>query len=284
MIQSLHQIGVITRLTFREVQRRRLLWIGLGLGGAFVALFALGMYFIYQDIMQHVSEGYRSMAMKQASASMLMAGMYVINFLIVMITVLTSVGSISGEIGSNTIHTIASKPIRRWEIVMGKWLGFAIMISLYTILMSLALMGIVAVIGGGFIPPHPIQALLILILEGLTILSVTVLGSTVFSTLANGVVIFMLYGVAFVGGWIEQIGTIVNSQVAQDLGIVSSLLLPSEALWRLASSSLQPSGITESITPFAVASQPTPAFVVYSLLYTSGLLILGMYVLGQKDF
>ena len=46
---SLHQIGVITRLTFREAQRRKLLWIGLGLGIAFIALFAIGYYFAWKD-------------------------------------------------------------------------------------------------------------------------------------------------------------------------------------------------------------------------------------------
>lgn len=283
MIQSLHQIGMITRLTFREAQRRRLLWIGLGLGGAFVAIFALGFYFIYQESAQSVSASYRPMALQQESAILLTAGMYVINFLVVMITVLTSVGAISGEISTNTIHAIASKPIRRWEIVMGKWLGFAVMITLYVILMSLALMGVVWIISG-FVPPNPLSALLILILEGLTVLSATLLGSTLFSTLANGVVVFMLYGVAFIGGWVEQIGVMVNSQVARDLGIVSSLLLPSEALWRLAASCLQPPGLMGSITPFAVASQPTPAFVVYSTFYVLGLLGIGMRVFGRRDF
>jgi Cu-processing system permease protein len=283
MIQSLHQIGMITRLTFREAQRRRLLWIALGLGGAFVILFAVGFYFIYQESIRTISEGYRPMAMKQASAVLLTAGMYVINFLVVMITVLTAVGAISGEISTNTIHAIASKPIRRWEIVMGKWLGFAVMITLYVILMCLALMGVVWIISG-FVPPDPLSALLILILEGLTVLSATLLGSTLFSTLANGVVVFMLYGVAFIGGWVEQIGVIVNSQVAHDLGIASSFLLPSEALWRLVASNLQPPGLIGSITPFAVASQPSPAFVVYSVLYTLGLLAIGMWVFGRRDF
>lgn len=283
MIQSLHQIGMITRLTFREAQRRRLFWIALGLGGAFVTLFALGFYFIYQESARSVSAGYRPVAMQQASAVLLTAGMYVINFLVVMITVLTSVGAISSEISTNTIHAIASKPIRRWEIVMGKWLGFAVMITLYIILMSLALMSVVWIISG-FVPPNPLPALLILILEGLTVLSAALLGSTLFSTLANGVVVFMLYGVAFIGGWVEQIAVIVNSQVARDLGIVSSLLLPSEALWRLAASYLQPPGLMGSITPFAVASQPTPAFVVYSAFYTMGLLGLGMWVFSRRDF
>jgi Cu-processing system permease protein len=278
VIASFHQIGVITRLTFREAQRRRLLWIALGLGGAFVVVFALGFFFIFRDSLQDLDQ-----VGAQTASVLLTAGLYVINFLVVMITVLTAVGAISSEISSNTIHAIASKPIRRWEIVLGKWLALATMISAYVLLMSLSLMGVVAAISG-FVPPQPLNALLILVLEGLAVLSMTILGSTLFSTLANGVIVFMLYGVAFVGGWVEQIGVIVNSQVASDLGIASSLLMPSEALWRLAVSYLQPPGLMGSITPFAVSSQPTPAFVVYSILYTFALLGGGMWVLSHKDF
>jgi ABC-type transport system involved in multi-copper enzyme maturation permease subunit len=54
---------------------------------------------------------------------MVMAGMYAVNFLTVMMAVLTSVDTLSGEIASGTIHTLVSKPVRRWEILFGKWLG-----------------------------------------------------------------------------------------------------------------------------------------------------------------
>ena len=58
----------------------------------------------------------------------------------------------------------------------------------------------------GYDPRNPLAALGVLILEGLAVLSVTLLGSSLLSTLENGVVVFMLYGLAFIGGWVEQIG------------------------------------------------------------------------------
>ena len=84
----------------------------------------------------------------------------------------------------------------------------------------------------------------------------------------------------------EQFGFILNSQVAQDIGIASSLLLPSEALWRYAASILQETqrSLISSVTPFSVLSQPTPAFLVYAGLYIVGLLILAMVVFRQRDF
>ena len=65
-----------------------------------------------------------------------MAGLYVVNFLTIMMTVLTSVDTLSGEIASGTVHTLMTKPVRRWEIVLGKWLGFGIMLGLYLLLMG----------------------------------------------------------------------------------------------------------------------------------------------------
>ena len=79
----------------------------------------------------------------QISNFLLMAGMYVVNFLTAMMTVLTSVDTLSGEISSGTIHTLVSKPVRRWEIVLGKWLGFAGMLTLYLLLMAGGVMLIV---------------------------------------------------------------------------------------------------------------------------------------------
>jgi ABC-2 type transport system permease protein len=284
MTTSLHQIGVITRLTFREAQRRRLLWIGLGLGTVFVALFSLGFYFAYHDMTRSaINAPARGAVVSQFSSVMLSAGLYVVNFLIVMITVLISVGSISGEIASQTIHSLASKPIRRWEIVLGKWLGLAAMLTAYTILLAVSLVAAVSLISG-YSPRDPLPALGILILEGLAVLSVTLLGSSLISTLANGVVIFMLYGVAFVGGWVEQIGTLAGSPTARDIGIASSLFMPSEALWRYAASLLQPPGLLGSLSPFSVTSQPTPAFVAYAALYTLAMLIAAMWAFSRRDF
>ncbi len=283
--RSFHQIGVITLLTFREAQRRRLLWIGLGLGIAFIALFAVGYYFAWKDYTENVT-GIAAAPMFgiQFANGFMMAGLYVVNFLVVMVTVLTSVGTISAEIQTSTIHTIASKPLQRWEIVVGKWLGHAFMITLYTFILSTGVILSVYFISG-YSPSNVVSGILVMVLEGLAILSVTLLGSSIFPTLANGVVVFMLYGLAFVGGWVEQIGTIMGSQTATDLGILSSLLMPSEALWRYAAGLMQPTqSLGASVTPFSVISQPTDAFAIYSVIYTLISLLGTILVFRKRDF
>lgn len=284
-LQPAHQVAVITRLTLREAQRRRMLWLGLGLGLAFVALFATGYYFAHADFQQQVERNASLIRQADLFNSMfLSAGLYVVNFLIVMITALTTVGAVSAEIDSDTIHAIAAKPIRRWEIVLGKWLGHTLMAVVYTTLLAAGVMLSVYAISG-YATPSGGSVLLILILESLAVLSVTLLGSTLLSTLANGVAVFMLYGLAFVGGWVEQIGAVLDSQTAVDLGIASSLLMPSEALWRYAAGLMQrSSSFNMPVSPFSVTSQPTPATVVYSGAYTLALLLGAMWAFSRRDF
>ena len=60
-----------------------------------------------------------------------MVGLYTVDLLAVVMTILTSVDTISGEITSGTIHAIATKPISRWQVLMGKWMGFAGMVGVY---------------------------------------------------------------------------------------------------------------------------------------------------------
>ena len=56
------------------------------------------------------------------------SGLFAANFLSVLFAVLLPVDTLSGEIDSGVIQTVASKPIRRADIVIGKWLGHAVIV------------------------------------------------------------------------------------------------------------------------------------------------------------
>jgi len=286
---SLRQIVVVTRLTFREAQRRKMLWLGLIMGFVFVALYAVGFYFAYTDFEKTAAAGgaYTGWPGELFASALMTAGLYVISFLVIVVTVLTSVGTISSEIDTGTIHTIAAKPIRRWEIVIGKWLGHGLMMTVFTILMAAGVM-LSTLIISGYGTSTAVPTVAVLVLESLVVLSLTMLGSSLMSTLANGVVVFMVYGLAFVGGWVEQFGAMLESKVATQIGIISSLLMPSEALWRYASALVQEGGrrstIMQAFGPFIVVSRPTDAFIVYSVVYTLVMLLFTVRVFNKRDF
>ena len=121
-------IFTISKLTIREAYRRKILWAALILGLLFLVVYGLGFYFIRQDIQQSMSSR-TPLAMNEVYSFFFMAGMYAVNFLLIGMSVLTSVDTLSGEITSGTIQCLATKPILRWQLVLGKWLGYVGMIT-----------------------------------------------------------------------------------------------------------------------------------------------------------
>ncbi len=274
----------ISMLTFREAARRKILWAALLLGLLFLVVYGLGFYFTQQDIERSMGRGGMSrLAMTEIYSFLLMAGLYAVNFLTIAMAVLTSVDTLAGEINSGTMQTLVTKPVRRWEILLGKWLGFALMMSLYLILMAGGTMGLVYWIVG-YIAPNAWQALFLLWMNALLLLSVSFFGGSFLSTLANGVLAFGLFGVAFIGGWIEQIGSFLHNQTAVNIGIIASLIIPSEALWKRASYVMQsPLVSTMGFSPFTSGSVPSPLMVWYAVIYMLVILGLTIRIFSRRD-
>ncbi len=276
----------IARLTFLEAARRKILLAALLLGLLFLIIYGLGFHFLIVEAEKSVGNN-NLLQLNEIRNFLLMAGMFVVNFLTSIMIVLTSVDTLSGEISSGTIQTLASKPIRRWEIVMGKWLGFAGMLTLYLLLMGGGVM-VIVFLRTGYTAPHPLRALELIWLNALVLLSVSILGGTILSTLANGVLVFGLYGIAFLGGWIEQIGSFLPNQAAShtavNIGIITSLIMPSEALWKRAAHELQsPLVAALGFSPFSSAYYPSLLMVAYAVLYTVIALTLAVLLFNQRD-
>ncbi len=275
---------IMACVTFREAARKRVLWMALAAGAAFLALYGTGVYFQLKDFVHKAP----APIVRQGLSVMMMLGLYAVDMLTVVMTVLTSVDAISGEIASGTIQAVATKPIRRWEVLMGKWAGLAGMLSVYVVLM---LGGVITITYGlssryfsGVLPHHLARGLALVWLESLLLLSVTFLCGVSFSTLTNGVIVLGLHGIAFVGGWIEQAGTLAHAPRAVMVGIVASVVMPSEALWRRAAFEMQ-SPLVGSLNfgPFSGASVPSPAMVGYAVAYLIVALALAVRKFGMRD-
>ena len=253
---------VITHLTLHEAMRRRVLLAALIGGAAFLVLYAIGFYFIARD------QANATMIEKRMTLNAItLAGLYAVNLLTVMSAVLLPVDAISGEIASGSMQTLASKPMRRAEIVLGKWLAYALVVIGYLAGMAGGVLAIARLIGR-FSPPGVGDGLPLMVLEALLLVSVSIAGGTRLSTVTNGMAAFGLYGVAFVGHWVEQIGTFVDNAAARNVGTVASLVMPSEAMWQRAAWLMQPTIMRElHNSPFSPASVASPAMVGWAAVY-----------------
>lgn len=273
---------VIARLTFREAGRRKILLAALVLGLIYLTIYGVGFYYVDQETTRS-QFGPGLLELNQIRNFLFMAGLYVVNFLTAMMAVLTSVDTLSGEIASGTIHTLVSKPVRRWEIVFGKWLGFAGMLTLYLLLMAGGTVALVYIISG-YLAPNVLRGLGLLWVNAVLLLGVSLAGGAILSTLANGVLVFGLFGIAFVGGWIEQVGSFIHNQTAVNVGIITSLIIPSEALWKRAAFEMQsPLVAALGFSPFTAASKPSLLMILYGMIYAVLALLLAIGLFNRRD-
>jgi ABC-type transport system involved in multi-copper enzyme maturation permease subunit len=271
---------IVARLTFTEARRRRILAAALLLGTAFVVLFAIGFHFIARDVRAHAgTPGQQGMAL----GFVVLAALYAANFLVVMTSVLVTVDTLAGEIGSGVIETLCTKPVSRRAVAVGKWLGCWWVLALYALVLCGGVL-LVARLVAGHTPPNAVRGIGLILLEGTVLLTLALCGGTRLTTLANGVTCFGLYGLAFVGGWMEQIGTMVGNSTARYLGIGASLLVPSESLWQLASYHMQPPLTRDvQIGPFVTASVPSPAMVAWAFGHVLLVLLLALRLFRTRD-
>lgn len=280
-------IGIIARLTFREAIRRRIVLAALVLGIAFLLLYSLGFYFIRGEFQREMADGRSGVQPQQIQTEaynfLMLAGMYVVNFLSIATAALLTADSLAGEIQSGTIQAVVTKPIRRMEVVLGKWLGYASLLFLYLLMMGGGVM-LSIWLQAGYSTPSAAQGLGIMYFNCLIIMTLTLMFSSSLSTLATGGAVFGAFGLAFIGGWIERIGSLFENETAINLGIVSSLILPSEALWNKAASVLtSPVMNMVGISPFVSASEPSTAMLGYAGLYLVALLALAVWRFAARD-
>lgn len=272
---------LISRLTIREAQRRKILWVAVIMGAAFLLLFTVGFYYIRRELLRFPPG---PQEVRSIYGFLLTAGLYATNLLVTIVAVLVSVTTISGEIDSHTIDAIVTKPIRRWEVVAGKWLAFAVLILVYLVALAGGLMLIVYAMSG-FHFERIVAGLSMMGLAALLILSLSIAGGTRLSTLANGVLAFMLFSLAYLGGLIEQIGGLIRNEAAVNIGIITSLIMPADALWKKALAFFQPRDFSSPMVagPFAATTEPSTLMVVYAIAYLIALMVFAVWSFSRRD-
>jgi ABC-type transport system involved in multi-copper enzyme maturation permease subunit len=167
--------------------------------------------------------------------------------------------------------------------VLGKWLGFAGLLALYCLLMAGGT-ALSVFLQSGYSAPNLLTGLLLIYMESLLVMTVALACSSAMPALATGGLVFGLYGLAFIGGWIEQIGAVFRNETAVQVGIVTSLLIPTEAIWRRATFEMQaPLSAALQMTPFSTLSVPSSLMVMYALMYLAIMLWIAVISFKRRD-
>jgi ABC-type transport system involved in multi-copper enzyme maturation permease subunit len=293
---------VVARWTLLEARRRRLLAAGIALSVAFIVLFALGFALLYhaqqRDLLSAQAQGGlpggfdASTELLVMSTALVVLGLYGVQFLAVLLGLFLGVASVSPEIDSGALHAVLARPLSRLEYLLGRFLALAGLLAAYVVVMSSALL-LTARIVAGYQPGNVPKVVGLMVLQVFVLLAVSLLGSTVLPTLANGVVMLALFGLAWLGGIIGFIGTIPpGNELMANLGTAVSLLLPADAVWRGASFHALPTSLLAAQSfaggpdfelPFASTTPIAPAMLTWAVAYPVACLALAVAAFRRRD-
>jgi len=285
LVSTLQRVRFVAGLSFREAWRRKVVIAALVMTVGFLALYGLGIHFAAEEIASDASGG--EVIMRAAvGAQLLYVGLFASSIILGLLAVLSAAGAIAAEVDTGVLHGVLSRPIRRWELIVGKFLGAGAMIALYTLALAGAVVGLAR---WQLHAPvmHPIAGLGIIVLEPLILLALAILGSSRLSTMATGVLCVAAYGMGAIGGFIEQIGAFINNTTMMNLGIVSSLLVPVDAMHRKAIAVLLPATamLADQMGPFGSLGKATPSVVMvaYASAYIAVAVWLATRLFARRD-
>ncbi len=298
---------LITRFTLQEAVRRRLFIAVALLTLLLLGVFALLLKATIASVLCSSctsSLGFRSSGTNSLGwthsadpQTLLLINGIIISLLSVWIVYLLSsalaifltVGVISGEIEAGTLAVIVPKPLRRSEIVFGKWLAYALIVGLYTAVLFFAFLLLIHW-QTGYWPSQALSALAMLELGIFALIGLTTLGSTLLPTSVNGAIALIL----FIGApltSIVQFLTSMQSQPVQNITTIIDLVIPTDALWHGAAFYLLPpsvltvlGGDVQSLSvPFLAAQPVSLVFLVWVVLYCVFLPLAGAWRFQHRD-
>ena len=113
--------------------------------------------------------------------------------------------TIGGELESGVALSLLARPVRRSEVLLGKWLGLVVLAVAYVVIVGGAEIA-AAETGTGYLVPNPVTAVALLAAQSVVLLSLALLLSSLLSPMAAGVVAVGLFGTAWVAGLVGDVG------------------------------------------------------------------------------
>src|SRR3954451_14117243 len=223
---TLRIVLTVAHLTVREASRRKVLRALAGLMLALLGLSAWG----FAKLAGGLESEFGSLTSGEArlvAAQVLNLVMFGMSLIAALGTAFLAGPTLSGEIESGMALSVLARPVRRSDVLLGKWLGLVAFGSGFVALSGLAQFVIVQVTVG-YWPPQPVLGLALLAAQTTVLLTLGLLLSTVISPMASGIVAVGLFCATWIAGVVGGVGVAVGNDGVAKVGTVSRMLLPTD--------------------------------------------------------
>jgi ABC-2 type transport system permease protein len=262
---------VIATSALRESLRRRVFTVVGLLTIAFLALYGLGTWQLFESVGEFEEPIDGIDARIVAGATILGLAMFATLFLGTILAVFLTLGTVRGDAERGLLQPVLVRPLPRRTVLAGRFAAAAGVCGIYVIVVFLAATAITAAFSGWW-PDRTLAPALELAAAVAVLSALSIGGSVLLSANANGIAVFMLFGAGLTAGLLGQIGEALGSRTLDTVADVVSWVLPFEALYQAALSAITADtvGFTRlaiSLGPFGGAEEAGPLLWPWTLLY-----------------
>ncbi len=258
----------IAKTTLGEAIRRRVLLVILLIGVLFLV----------------IAPGLEALSPRQEATVLRALTLGVIQLTSAVIAIVLTVYLIPNEIERRTIYTILSKPVLRWQFLVGKYLGAVFALGLMMALMTATMLLVFAVMKGqtsvdqlGGLARVPVMFFVQM--------SLLAAVAVFFSTFVTPVVNF------FLSGGVYLVGSVFNSlfeafadpsrgdinPVARALATVVQVIVPNFQNFNVQNSAINPGQVIQGELSYTIG------LIGYALFYIAILLIAGILIFDRRE-
>ena len=192
----------------------------------------------------------------------------------VIIAIFIGIGLVSKEIEKKTLYTILSRPVRRWEFILGKYLGLVMTLVVNTALMTVGFY-IALLITNGL---HKTDAVLLVaiyftVLQFLIVTALTVLFSTFSSPIFSAIFAFALF---VIGTFAEDLKNFaaISKGAAKLLATAAAYVMPNFASLNIIAQTAHDQGVGGRLILFNT---------LYALLYSASAVAAAVLIFERRN-
>ena len=260
------RIFAIALNTFREAIRQRVLY---GILAVVVALNVFGVVIGEMSLHQEA----------RVARDIGLAGISLFGSIT---AIVLGVSLLYTEIQRRTIHTLVSKPLSRWEFVLGKYFGMAATLTLLVFAFALAMLAVLEIQEVDYTNAL-YKAVFLSYIEVLTVAGIAIFFSSFSSPYLSGIFTFGLF---FLGrAAMEMRAAIEQADNPVIVGVCKAALfiVPNLSLYSVSGAEVGGKHVSVHGDNFVDFSYMLTA-AGHGLLYTSALLILAVVIFSRRQF
>lgn len=252
------KIRAIALNTFKEAIRDRILYL---------LFFFAAVALVFSRVLAVLTVGDRVKIIKDV-------GLASVSIFGVLMAILIGTGLVYKEIDKKTVYTLLSKPIQRWQFLLGKFFGLVLTLFIMTLAMGLIFL-LIVLLHTGKLEGRMLLAILFIFLELILITAVAILFSCFSTPILSSIFSLSFYLIGHLSWGLETLIQKTRSGTGRLAIRGLSAILPDLENFNFKTEVVHNLPIPPGIFLYSL---------LYGLFYTAFILILAILIFRRRDF